>query len=484
MKEIIYVSLVLLLLGSCAEDKGNYDYKKVNVISIEGIEPSYTVDSYDTLTIEPSLTFALLEERDVSYEWMINNKVVATSLNLHVPVEEKLGTYQGQLCVTDNQTNLKYYSSFGVQVKTSFTQAFFVLSEKENGEATISYQRQDKKGSPFVHHIYENANEGFGSLGTRPKQIKYKSNLQATKFFMILCEGGDKKMVMLNYSDMTMASFINETGVSGSEGAAFNPTFVDLYLSGAVISNGKIHCFNYSNSKTMYRAGIGDYDLVDWVGANRNLHSKCWVSFDKLSRKFVLLSVGDDPFAFDKFEYIDSGDISFANQEFIAGGYSATNQNESMKEFVMWDRANDKCYFYSLEITYKQGEQAGVTIVETPIVKNAEYEGLLTDNSVCMMAPKLMYWYISSGGILWRIHKEGGTPEKIFESLHGDITSMMVNGKDETKIFVATYDPQSQNEHKGTITVLSTDKKIGENLLDEFEGACDKAVSMTYTGNW
>ncbi len=483
MRRIIYILLVFWLFSNCAKDNGNYDYKQVNLISIDSVKSAYVVDSYDTLKIEPCLTFALSEEENLSYEWTINKKVVSTSLNLKVPVEEKIGTYRGQLCITDNHTDLKYYSSFSVQVKTSFTRALFVLSEKEDGEATISYQRQDKAGSPFVHHIYENANSEFGSLGSRPRQIKYKRNLQSTHFFMVLCEEGDKKMVLLNYSDMTISSFINESGVTGSVGDVFKPSFVELYLSGAVVSDGKIHCFNYSNSQTMYRAGYGDYDLVDWVGTHRSLYAYYWISFDKLSRKFVLLSVDDDPFAFDKFEYINSGDLSFEGQEFIAGGYSATDANEPMKEFIMWDRVNDKCYLYSLNISYQQDPNTREIIVNTQIEKNAEYEGLLSEGSVCMMAPKLMYWYVASGNVVWRIHKKGGIPEKVFESTSGDVTSMLVNDN-ESKLFVATYDETSKMEHKGTVTVLETDKKFGGNLLGVYSGACDKAVSMTYTGKW
>lgn len=289
-------------------------------------------------------------------------------------------------------------------------------------------------------------------------------------------------MTLFNYKDLTINGFLNESTMIGAEGEDFNPTFVDLYLSGITISNGKIHAFNYSNSQTLYRAAEGDYELVDWAGTHRSLYNYGWISFDKLTHQFIILEPGDNPFAFDEYSYVDAGELSFENQCFVAAGYSATDQNESTKEIIMRDDAN-KCYLYTMTINFEQDLNTGEVTILPFIEKNAEYSDLLAESSVCVMAPKLMCWYISNGKDVYRIHRAGGEPEKIFTSENGEVTAMMVNNS-ETELFVATYDVQSINEHKGTVSILDTSKKMGENIVDKFVGACDKAVSMTYTGSW
>ena len=60
------LKLAILTIGflgaySCFEDKGNYDYIELDEVTIEteleGIQSSYAITKFDSLTIEPNVYF-------------------------------------------------------------------------------------------------------------------------------------------------------------------------------------------------------------------------------------------------------------------------------------------------------------------------------------------------------------------------------------------------------------------------------------------
>ena len=71
----ILILLSVLLLGACAEDKGNYVYHEINEVAIaEGLEQGklYTKVSFvDNLTFDPVINSTLKDfnEADYEYEW-------------------------------------------------------------------------------------------------------------------------------------------------------------------------------------------------------------------------------------------------------------------------------------------------------------------------------------------------------------------------------------------------------------------------------
>lgn len=71
MKQIIYI-LAVLLLTACYDDKGNYDYKQINILDV-GLDEMYSVRvAGDTvITIQPRLSQALQENKDnLEFMWL------------------------------------------------------------------------------------------------------------------------------------------------------------------------------------------------------------------------------------------------------------------------------------------------------------------------------------------------------------------------------------------------------------------------------
>ena len=75
--------VILTLVASCYDDKGNYDYHPINEISVDTSAEGtyYAVDRFDTLHIEPKLVFTQGEAdpSTLDFKWELYRDDWATS---------------------------------------------------------------------------------------------------------------------------------------------------------------------------------------------------------------------------------------------------------------------------------------------------------------------------------------------------------------------------------------------------------------------
>ena len=132
-----------LIFAACADDEGNYDYRQLNTVKIGGLEKKYTVDQYDTLRIdEVKLDFAIEENADLAYEWVLRKRVISTERNCKGYITESPGLYDAWLCVTDLTNDLKYYQEFEVEVETAYSTGLYVLSELAERDCHVVHTTQ------------------------------------------------------------------------------------------------------------------------------------------------------------------------------------------------------------------------------------------------------------------------------------------------------------------------------------------------------
>ena len=123
MKALIYI-LVILLLSSCYEDKGNYDYKEINTVDVS-LDEVYAVrlGKDTTITIVPRLSQLLQkDDENLSYVWLystINHNFygLASSYGFDtVGIEPNLHFH-----VDPNEKDLKYEHYFRLNVYDKIT---------------------------------------------------------------------------------------------------------------------------------------------------------------------------------------------------------------------------------------------------------------------------------------------------------------------------------------------------------------------------
>ncbi len=159
MKKIIFSLMAALLLTSCYEDKGNYDYTldSMNNINVDSI--TFTPKSYESLTgtvieIQQPMTDTLVQRigvvlkqsidttyANLGFQWA-RNFTDKDSLGFTVIVKDTITTsgyvdltfnpneartYDIRLIITDKKTTLKYYKSLTVKTRPVYKNSLFVL---------------------------------------------------------------------------------------------------------------------------------------------------------------------------------------------------------------------------------------------------------------------------------------------------------------------------------------------------------------------
>ena len=109
MKKIgmFFITVIVVLVTGCYEDKGNYDYKEMPKVSVDGLESSYNVYVGDLFVVKPEVAWENGEPENLSYAWRVNNVVISEKKDLDftvggIPV--KAGLY-AEYTIKDNSSN-------------------------------------------------------------------------------------------------------------------------------------------------------------------------------------------------------------------------------------------------------------------------------------------------------------------------------------------------------------------------------------------
>lgn len=132
MEKIYFILFVIVLLFSCYEDKGNYDYKELEGITVTLPETSYSLFFGDKLQITPIIESSIPDE-DLAFDWGIEDSNVWYSgsyitidssrvLDFVCETDDYLlkqeGVYNLRLHVTQVSTGRNFYSD-AISVKLS-----------------------------------------------------------------------------------------------------------------------------------------------------------------------------------------------------------------------------------------------------------------------------------------------------------------------------------------------------------------------------
>ena len=207
MKRIQWIAggLLLWAIGSCTEDKGNYDYTRLNDLTIGGFEKSYTVEQSERLSIAADIKGT--EGFDASrydylwYAWRVNNAADPDTLShekdLDVEVGIAVGNYNLRYLVTDKETGVYYKMEADLNVVNSYSSGVVALSSVD-GKANVTFINA-------VNRVTENAYQTVNGevAGTRPVGIFYTGGSEDVIGTLIVAtEDGSKVVNPSDFSEM------------------------------------------------------------------------------------------------------------------------------------------------------------------------------------------------------------------------------------------------------------------------------------------
>ena len=146
MKKVIYIIIpLLIILASCYDDKGNYDYTNLPDIAIKA-KDTVNITQLHTLKLSADVNLNGDTEADYEFSWRIwsNNiggvnqqKVIGNTRNLVYEVTDTPGTYTLVLTVRNKITDVKTYKQIHLVVSGSITEGIMVLQEKDGKSESI-----------------------------------------------------------------------------------------------------------------------------------------------------------------------------------------------------------------------------------------------------------------------------------------------------------------------------------------------------------
>ena len=170
MKKIITFLFLLILAYACYDDKGNYDYRDINQISIQDIDSLILCDQMELLSIPVTLVGSQYSDSSrFTYIWEVNQKVVARTKDLNIYANFPLGMNTARFVVTDKELGTKAFKNFRINVSSSTAGDGILVLSKYQGHAELSFKRLDRKGSSFTPNYYEVLTGN--RLGTNPRKI-------------------------------------------------------------------------------------------------------------------------------------------------------------------------------------------------------------------------------------------------------------------------------------------------------------------------
>ena len=131
---VLVLSVAVLSLQSCITDDSTSPSGNSSKLSLsQDLHQKYTLDRWDTLKIAPKVV-QTNAQKNVSYEWEINKRVVSTDAQLNYVCEE-FGVFPCRLKVS-NGDNVQFYE-FELNVQYSYVAGLYILASHGGASRSI-----------------------------------------------------------------------------------------------------------------------------------------------------------------------------------------------------------------------------------------------------------------------------------------------------------------------------------------------------------
>lgn len=441
----------MLLLSSCIEDDGNYDYiaPEEPIVVLNNI---YNAHVGDKLVIEPKITFSnpellLLEWTIIDGDEMTEYVYESNILDIYFGLKAKM--YSARLTITDQSNGMKYFYPFSIQGHTDFTEGIFILTSV--GEyAQLVFVKTD---GTVQDNLYEIINEE--KLPSGPSQIVpiQHQNMMGKPYLGYWLIGGDTDNpgVEVDPDNLGRIRYFRENFFTEPEGPLAVGPFMprdDATMCGIV--NGKFYVGAFS---TYYLAPvygffgtpiIGNYELapVLALGADGTF---VW-SYDPVRKSLICfippagmyfdaMAMPGPPAAFDPTNMgLDVINLSASNSAFFFFGRDAANAVHELK--------------------FSTGGQ----MVITQYTREFAHSGILQSDSKWALLAGQEIFYISSGNKVYRYNPINESLETVAASFSGTISMLKVLDSntllvgEEGKLHFLNIAVGSNGEISGTIS--------------------------------
>lgn len=503
-------SILLILTGivlvsafqSCYKDLGNYEYKTLDVITIDASDPSiqtsYAVYRFDTLRIAPKVYFndELVDENDpkfsnLEYTWSIFQAMTSAvvysrdTLSHHIALEAPIGKPSGQwivhLAVTDTNTGLQEYLRFGVQVDETISDGWLVLYETEEGDTDLGLIVDDyNKNGVIKDRVFTDLYAGTNGRHMRgaPKSMMHSAACLGSGE-IIICSANELEGVDRTSFEPTFpfsSLFWEAPDIEAPTAVSFNN-----YRKEAVINNNRVHTSNFMMSGTTRTNYFGDASLGDY-GTLANWLSQCpaydfdAVVYDQTNQRFLFLpynGVVMTSFIEQDLE-LAAFDVNNIGMQMIASDYGRDYYEYSLMRSGSTNRLYITDFFNSDQSTTDLGKE---------VFDMTGFPGV--DEAVTLSAPvsgEYLYYGGGQGVYIYKYHS-GNKASLAWKAPAGEtVTCVTIQKFNYRQIYEKFMPYPSQVVYIATFGSTGNSGKVYEYMIDPASGEIDLSTERIREG--
>lgn len=481
--------LVAFILGSCSKDIGNYDYTDVNTLTVldadgEAISGrNYDIRLGKMLTIAPKVTGTLSQDdqTDLRYAWILDEDTVSKNAVLKINTDEfGVGNKVGKLVVLDKNTNLSFSHNFLVRITAGISKGSYIFTSNENNESTLVLRDLN----PVEEYLYLKEFNGY-KLGNGPINLDIAStalsatNREYKRIVMSTKEGENRIMVVDLRTFMPGIFYPYANGMI--DGGNFSPSMVwcnprqvsQNNVNGIIVENGKVR--NMASGvigNDVYAYDPLDYDFGDnAVQPSIGLNGYYLVGFDRKNERLRVFGnnlQGGGMFTMNFDHLVDP--LKTKGHSFVA---SAEMTITNGIQWQVLTRKGSEIAMHNVILSYDDFDVKSVTTSSSRVVPEmVDAVGFVFSGQ---------YWYFAKGRTIYQC-SPNGLDIAVYLTLpddgSGDITAWNFNqnaASNFTKMGIATYNPSSTKEHKGSYYLYDM---VGKKFDQQDINVIDKAVDI------
>lgn len=486
MKSIIKKGLYLFIVGlaflcivvsSCAEDEGNYEYTETKEISVS-LDDQYVVEQFENLVISPVFNKQVsLNTSEYSYLWYVWKSessipdTICREQNINTPIKYSPGKYYMCFEIQNKDGVVVSLNLANLSVVNSNSNGLAVLSNVD-GEAEITFI--SKKGK-ITKEIYNSVNGE--RAGSSPVCLVYMgSEGYVIPTIGIGCSSGS---IIASTSDFQFLSMLKDQIYFPPEKCVLQALKRDLSeMYEYAIIDGGIYSRNimYSSSpNSMFdtRVGGNDYELSPFIieasGSSPTI-------FDRKSGRFMwdyygdLLPVGI-PETTTLFNPLNvNGDLIYATS-FKAEGDNMLSRYENIRGVI---RLNNGSLF-AFGALMVEGYDANWNRVHTLTPSHRmDIPAEATSFGCSSIDPNFIFY--SVGNVIFcKSIATGNIISQI--DLGQKIDYMEFDRMDPSILYVGISNSSSKSDSGSVVSMtMSSDGKLSENV--RYQNVCGKVVDF------
>lgn len=469
---------ILGMCCSCYEDKGNYDYDRVNEVSLAAKLTDTTVQQGTVLRLTPepvnmqpegtveidTAEYTFCWEAVVDYN---KKEVLSTQRNLNDTIWLPIGkSYQINYVVTEKASGVSWRERFYLKVVQRLTEGLLLMTEDEEKNVGLEIYASDTKGEK-VHEtgILERSAFPYRSGGARfvasTKAGSYKylwvATGEGTGWLELPDFSWDEtqtlRMLMVKQEPVSY-TLCNITQLNG---AGMGITF-------GFTEDGNVHPYNVNNIvyPDIAYANMRKFKASPWLGGNRNAA----LFFDTDRGRFVMYGMGTYGWQSPGSNVSDVADeVAFEGSTLLFMSMVKDRQTVAVlkdKEGKYW-----KClitigggYFTPEPVIERYELSASIAMLEHADSKAVDW----TYKNIYFTSGNKLYCYRSGSGIddcrkVNILHNgQKVAPEEVVAVI---MVPSAIQDNIADKLYISTY----SSEHKGRVYVTQPEAAEPLNLV-------------------